>query len=163
MRSLVFVLGVVAAAAGLVGCGNDNIGIPPAVCSTTAVPGQKSPFMEPGGDCIGCHSSGEGPGFVLAGTVMSDMHDDTNCQGVADVTIRITGADGRAFELVSNQSGNFFAEGLSASLVFPYKAEVSRNGVTVPMLTTRSASETSCNACHTAAGLMAAPGRIVAP
>ena len=73
----------IAAALAVVGLGcGPNLGVPPAVCSTSAVSVGTSPEMEPGGDCIGCHSSNGGPSFVIAGTVMASSHDDTNCQGV---------------------------------------------------------------------------------
>jgi hypothetical protein len=119
--------------------------------------------MEPGGDCIGCHASGEGPVFLFAGTVMAASNDDTNCSGVSGVTVRITGADGNKIELVTNSTGNFFWSGTAGTIVFPYTAEVSRNGVTVAMQSPRSASETNCASCHTASGANGAPGRIVAP
>ena len=89
------------------GCRND-LGIPPKVCSTQAVGASTSPQMEPGGDCIGCHASGDGPRFVIAGTVMNALHDDTNCAGVAGVTVRVTGADGLSVEMVTNGVGNFY-------------------------------------------------------
>ena len=144
------------------GCRNDNLGIPPKVCSTQAVGASTSPQMEPGGDCIGCHASGEGPGFVIAGTVMNALRDDTNCAGVAGVTVRITGSDGQSVEMVTNEVGNFYLQP-PAAIVFPYMAEISRGGVTVPMLTPRASGETDCASCHTAAGAFLAPGRIVAP
>jgi hypothetical protein len=119
--------------------------------------------MEPGGDCIGCHSSGEGPSFSVAGTVMAALRDDTNCRGVEGVTVRLTGADGGQLDLVTNANGNFFLRAGRGALTFPYHAEVIHNGVTTPMLAARTEGETDCNSCHTAAGANTAPGRIVAP
>lgn len=119
--------------------------------------------MEPGGNCVQCHSDYDGPSFTFAGTVMASLHDDTNCAGVADVVVRIKGADGRQIELTTNKTGNFYSKVSSSSITFPYTAEVVRNGTTVAMLTPRSKSETNCASCHTAAGANAAPGRIVAP
>jgi hypothetical protein len=150
------------------GCGeaeSSGVGISPQVCSTSsAVSAGESAMMEPGGDCIGCHSGGEGPAFTVAGTVMAALHDDTNCSGVAGVTVRLTGADGNAIELTTNATGNFsYLHTGAGGLAFPYQAEVSRNGTTIAMLTPRTAAETSCNACHTASGANGAPGRIVAP
>jgi hypothetical protein len=158
-RSGLVVVALLLAVTG--GCRND-LGIPPKVCSTQAVGASTSPQMEPGGDCIGCHASGEGPGFVIAGTVMNALHDDTNCAGVAGVTVRVTGADGLFVEMVTNEVGNFYL-GPPTAIAFPYTAEVSRGGVTVPMLTPRASGETDCAGCHTAAGTSLAPGRIVAP
>jgi hypothetical protein len=149
-------------AAGLVGCEKPELGVPPAVCSTSVVNAGESELMEPGGDCIGCHaSSGEGPGFVAAGTVMAALHDDTNCSGVEGVTVRLTGADGRTLEMVTNRTGNFFWRGRSSDLALPFKAEVERAGKKVAMLTAQT--ETRCPVCHTAAGANLAPGRIVPP
>jgi mono/diheme cytochrome c family protein len=165
MPSLSLGSGLVVTAFALVassGCRAD-LNVPPQVCSTQAVSSSPSERMEPGGDCIGCHASGEGPGFVIAGTVMNALDDDTNCAGVAGVTVRIKGADGAQIELVTNEVGNFYLRPPAGTLAFPFSAEVSRNGVTVPMLTSRSAAETNCASCHTAVGARAAPGRIVAP
>jgi hypothetical protein len=150
------------------GCGlgeSNGLGVSPQVCSTSSAIGAgESALMEPGGDCIGCHSSGEGPAFTVAGTVMAALHDDTNCSGVAGVTVRLTGADGNQIEVTTNATGNLSYRHTGAGgLTFPFYAEVSRNGATVAMLTPRTAAETSCNACHTAGGANGAPGRIVAP
>jgi len=104
---LVFQLAVLALLTTL-GCqGEDGgkLGVPPGICSTHAVSVGESPQMEPGGDCISCHASGEGPSFLFAGTVMAALNDDTNCSGVAGVTVRITGADGNKIELLSNGTG----------------------------------------------------------
>jgi mono/diheme cytochrome c family protein len=117
--------------------------------------------MEPGGDCIGCHASNGGPSFELAGTVMAALHDDTNCTGVADVTVRITGADGVKVDLVTNVTGNFYLPSNGASVVRPFHAEVIRGDKSVAMMTAQS--DTNCANCHTAAGANLAPGRILAP
>jgi hypothetical protein len=155
-------------AAGLVlvgsfGCSEPELGVPPQVCSTQAVNAGESELMEPGGTCIHCHASYDGPSFTLAGTVMSELHDDTNCAGVADVTVAITGADGMRVELASNANGNFKLDHWPGTKLFPYTAEVSRGGVVSKMLTARQQGENDCNTCHTATGANAAPGRIVAP
>jgi len=148
---------------GALGCSSPNLGVPPQVCSTQAVNAGESELMEPGGACIDCHTSYEGPGFTIAGTVMSAPHDDTNCAGVANVTVAITGADGMRVELVSNSNGNFKLDRWPGTKLFPYTAEVSRDGVVGKMLTPREQGQSDCNACHTATGTNAAPGRIVAP
>ena len=57
------------------------------------------------------------------------LHDDTNCAGVGDVTVAITGADGMRVELVTNGNGNFRLDHWPGTNLFPYNAEVSRNGV----------------------------------
>jgi hypothetical protein len=148
---------------GAVGCSEPDLGVPPRACSTDAVNAGESELMEPGGTCINCHSSYEGPSFAIAGTVMNALHDDTNCAGVADVTVAITGADGMRVELSSNANGNFKLDHWPGTNLFPYTAEISRAGASSKMLTPRQAGENDCNGCHTASGLKAAPGRIVAP
>lgn len=154
----------VLALAGLsTACGGPDLGTPPAVCSTHAVDEGESSLMEPGGNCIQCHSDYDGPHFTFAGTVMSASHDDTNCAGISDVIVRIKGADGKALELTTNGNGNFYSDVNVSSIAFPYTAEVSRGGKTVSMLTSRTQAETNCASCHTAAGANGAPGRIVAP
>jgi hypothetical protein len=149
--------------AGTVGCGRPDLGVPPQVCSTQAVNAGHSDLMEPGGTCIGCHGSYDGPSFLIAGTVMNALHDDTNCAGVANITVAITGADGMRVELPSNANGNFTLDRWPGTNLFPYTAEVDRDGLTSKMLTPRQAGQNDCNSCHTAAGLNAAPGRIVPP
>ena len=148
---------------GVLGCREPDLGVPPQVCSTQAVNAGKSELMEPGGTCIGCHSSYDGPHFALAGSVMNASHDDTNCGGVAGVTVAITGADGMRVELTSNANGNFTLDHWPGPTLYPYTAEVTRDGVTSKMLTARQQGENDCNACHTSVGLNAAPGRIVPP
>ena len=156
-----FVVGAIVA--GTLGCSGPTLGVPPQACSTQAVNVGQSELMEPGGSCIQCHSTYEGPSFAIAGTVMHALHDDTNCAGVPDVTVAITGADGTRVELVSNANGNFTLDRWPGTNLFPYTAEVSRNGVSSKMQTQRQAGQGDCNGCHATAGLDAAPGRIVAP
>jgi mono/diheme cytochrome c family protein len=148
-------VGVVAA-----GCGPD-LGVPPTVCSTMAVNAGKSPEMEPGGDCIGCHDSSGGPSFMVAGTIMAALHDDQNCSGVAGVTVRLTGADGRQLDLFTNATGNFYLLTGQGALTRPFHAEVIRGTKSVAMMTMQS--QANCMSCHTAAGANLAPGRILPP
>jgi hypothetical protein len=123
----------------------------------------ESSLMEPGGNCIQCHSDNDGPHFTFAGTVMAASNDDTNCAGISNVLVRIKGADGKTLEMTTNGNGNFYSDVSIGSISFPYTAEVTRGGKTVSMLTPRARSETNCASCHTAAGANGAPGRIVAP
>ena len=98
---------------------------------------------------------------MVAGTVMNDLHDDTNCSGVAGVTVRITGHDGVVTELTTNSTGNFFLETRAGTIALPFNAEVTRAGKTTKMLTAQMTG--NCAGCHTATGAMLAVGRIVAP
>ena len=75
----------------------------------------------------------------------------------------ITGADGMRVELLSNANGNFSLDRWPGTNLFPYTAEVIRDGVTSKMLAPRQAGENDCNSCHGPVGLNAAPGRIIAP
>lgn len=154
------------AVACLAACGGtsppSDLGHPPAKCSTRAVNAGVTAEMEPGGDCIGCHAKGEGaPALLVGGTVMAALHDDTNCAGVAGVTVRLTGMDGQVLELTTNATGNFYALAGQAALVPPFTAELSREGRTVKMLAAQS--DTNCMSCHTAPGAKLALGRILAP
>ena len=161
---LALTLAASATMAGMLGCGPDpTLGVPPAVCSTHAVNAGESAVMEPGGTCISCHAAYSGPPFVLAGSVMTALHDDTNCSGVASVTVAITCSDGMRVELLSNANGNFSLDRWPGTNLFPYTAEVIRDGVTSKMLAPRQAGENDCNSCHGPVGLNAAPGRIIAP
>lgn len=140
-----------------------TLGTPPEVCSTEAVNAGESEFMEPGGDCISCHSSYDGPTFTFAGTVMNALGDDQNCRGREGIIVRITDADGAVTEMTTNSSGNFYSKVAKSRIKFPFRAEVSRDGAVTAMLATRSETETDCASCHTATGTDGAPGRILAP
>ncbi|MEQ1564019.1 MAG: hypothetical protein ABMA64_00150 [Myxococcota bacterium] len=119
---------------------------------------EESPLMRPGGDCITCHASDEGPNFASAGTVMGEFDDEDDCNGVAGVTVRITDANDEVWEYVTNAAGNFFTNDDFAT---PYAAEVEFDGVVSQMLTAQT--DGNCAACHTAEGANGAPGRIVSP
>src|SRR5215204_5409730 len=96
----------------------------PSECSTGSTwngGNEESPLMHPGGDCIGCHGSGEGPRYSIAGTVMGAFDDPTDCEGVDGVTVRITDADGAVHEVTTNRAGNFF---LTEDVPVPYTAEI---------------------------------------
>jgi len=162
--ALAVTLAVFAVMAGLLGCGPEpTLGVPPTVCSTHAVNAGESPEMEPGGTCINCHATYDGPSFALAGSVMNALHDDTNCAGVPAVTVAITGGDGMRVELVSNTSGNFWLDRWPGTNLYPYTAEVIRDGVTSKMMAPRQPGENDCNSCHFSVGRSDAPGRIIVP
>lgn len=143
---------VLAALVGLVGCAatppNGQPSTLGACSSGTMYTTGLSESMSPGDDCAACHA------FTAAGTVMGAPDDETNCDGVADVIVRITDAAGEVHELVSNGAGNVFT---TEYIPTPYTAEVERDGVVVAMATPQT--DGSCNACHTPSGL----GRVVAP
>ncbi len=110
------------------------------------------PTMQPGNDCLNCHSSGRN-GFSAAGTVYVGAADTT---GVSGVTVEITDAAGKKETLNSNSAGNFYT---SASLTLPFKISVTRNGRTTTM--SSNATSGGCNSCHVRGG--AAGAHVMAP
>lgn len=123
---------------------------------------RSSDQMEPGGDCIGCHTDwGEGPRLEVAGTVFLGLHDDDGCFGADGVVVRVTGSDGRVHDLRTNRTGNFLAETEDLRIAVPYTATVVGEAGERAMLTPQT--DLSCNSCHTVAGLNGAPGRIQVP
>jgi hypothetical protein len=120
---------------------------------------EESPFMKPGGDCIGCHAlENEGPAFTIAGTVMGALDDVEDCFGVEGAIVRITDADGQILELTTNRAGNFYT---SAPFTAPFNAEVELGGAISQMVTPQT--DGNCASCHTEVGANSAPGRILAP
>lgn len=125
---------------------------------------EESPLMNPGQDCIACHTSeGEGPKFQIAGTVMGAANDDDNCNGLVGVTVEITGSDGVVTTLTTNAAGNFFTDEHGGTPVkMPYTARVIGPGGKVSAMSAAQ-STGACNLCHTATGANSAPGRIFVP
>jgi hypothetical protein len=161
-------MAAVGLAAGAAACGGNGEGggidtTPPAKCSTnsTWTSGDEGFTMSPGGDCIGCHAQGEGPTFDIAGTVMKDSKDDTNCNGVGGVQVQITDANGQVLTLTANAAGNFTHSQHDGAVTFPITAKVISGGKEKAMETPQGTG--ACNSCHTAQGLNGAPGRITAP
>ena len=66
-------------------------------------------------------------------------------------------------KLPVNSSGNFMYDALlqGGAITFPITAKVVQGDRERVMLTPQMSGD--CNSCHTQAGTMAAPGRIVAP
>lgn len=119
----------------------------------------ESPLMHPGYDCIGCHTSmGEGPRFTVAGTVFADLNDGDDCFGVAGATVVVTGSDGNAVEMTTNEAGNFFT---TQPVATPFTAKVVYQGKERAMLSQQTNG--ACATCHTATGANGAPGRILLP
>ena len=123
---------------------------------------EESPVMHPGGDCISCHRSGEGPRLAVAGTVMTKIDDATDCVGVPDVQLDILDPAGAVvLTLMSNDAGNFLSDQLVPASALPFTARLTHDGKTTQMSTPQT--DLNCMSCHTAAGAHGAPGRIVAP
>ena len=130
-------------------CNEDNEGCGPGDCDGEGA------SMLPGSDCLLCHTAGGGEGgaFTAAGTVFTDL-DGTG--GLADVTVRITDADGLIVELTSNSVGNFYTK---EPLAFPIDAEVEVGGEVRAMAT--PVDTAACGSCHACEG--AAGGKLTGP
>jgi hypothetical protein len=166
MSSGVKIWSVLLGATLLAACGGGtSADDPPAVCSTNKTwsnGNHGSPLMHPGGECISCHSQGEGPQYTIAGTVMAATDDDTNCDGLSGVTVEITDKTGQKLSLTTNAAGNFFSGGHGGtSLTFPVTAKVISGGKERAMTTPQNSGD--CNTCHGAVGSSGAPGRLIVP
>jgi hypothetical protein len=118
-----------------------------------------SALMHPGAACIACHvGTEEAPRFTAAGTVYPTGHEPTDCDGTRTAQVVITDAAGRVVTLVPNAAGNFFTQ---TTLTPPISAKVVANGKERVMATAQASGD--CNACHTQAGTMMAPGRVTLP
>lgn len=117
-----------------------------------------SALMHPGGACIACHSSGEGPWYSAAGTVYPTTHEPDDCNGASGITVTITDAAGNVSSQTANSAGNFY---FRTNFQFPIHAKVEANGATRQMLTPQMSGD--CDLCHTQNGTANAPGRVVAP
>lgn len=121
---------------------------------------EESPRMHPGGDCIGCHESrGEGPRYLVAGTVYELLDEPDDCFGIEGATVEITDDDGQVWSLPTNAAGNFYLPQSEGPLAFPYVAAVILDGRRVEMLSRQSSGR--CATCHTATGRQGAFGRVV--
>ncbi len=133
----------------------------PSVCTsgTTYTRGHNTQ-MRPGGACISCHASDEGPSYGIAGTVYPTAHEPDDCNGASDPDLRvvITDANGQSFSLTVNAAGNFV---YPRSVATPYTAKVVSGAKTRAMASAQT--EGDCNTCHTEQGTSKAPGRIMAP
>ncbi|MBS1121535.1 MAG: hypothetical protein H6Q90_3763 [Deltaproteobacteria bacterium] len=118
----------------------------------------ESPSMHPGSDCIGCHAAGEGPRFVIAGTVHGSFTEPADCYGVPGVAVTITDATGQTLNLMTNDAGNFYSP---AAMTMPIRATLQFEGRERTMVTRQPVG--SCATCHTETGTNNAPGRILAP
>ncbi len=122
---------------------------------------RESPLMHPGGTCISCHSSGEGPAFSIAGTVYPTGHEPNDCNGVdgaGDVQVVITDAAGSVLTLDVNAAGNFSS---NSRIAMPFHAKVVTMGQERAMAAAQTTGD--CNGCHTEGGANGAPGRIMLP
>jgi hypothetical protein len=118
-------------------------------------------LMHPGLSCIDCHAKGEGPRYLVAGTVYTNFDEPDDWYGFEGAVVQITDARGQVLKLTTNRAGNFYLGARGNSITFPIKAEVQYKGKVRAMATPQSTG--NCMMCHTAKGLGGAPGRIIVP
>ena len=123
-----------------------------------------SSSMEPGQACIACHSKGgDGPRYVIAGTLYPTGHEPDNCNGVNGSTsgakVIIADSKGTSVSLTPNSVGNFYS---STTLSPPYKAKVV-NSAGLERVMSATLTTGDCKSCHTQNGANGAPGRITLP
>ena len=151
------------AAPGTDGGGTTTPPTPTSTCTsgTTWTGGNNgSASMTPGQACIGCHAAagGEAPLFTIAGTVYPTANEPNDCNGIANVTVVITDANGQQLTLLTNKAGNFSSQ---AAITPPYQAKVVSGAKERAMMSSQTSGD--CNTCHTATGVGGAPGRIMSP
>lgn len=99
---------------------------------------EEGPMMEPGEDCMECHSGGEARTWTVAGTWPPQGRKIT----VVDQT-------GKTVTLHANKVGNFWS---SEPFAFPLTS-VSVDGVAMPSRAGAQAfAHGSCNRCHSEGG-----------
>ncbi len=162
MRALSLIAFVTLGLSG--GCKDDIVDVSQDECASGRkwVGGEKeSPLMFPGRDCVACHR-GEGPDFVLAGTVYPEagLNDPNNCLGIEGASVLIEGAGGQMYSLETNEAGNFYLSS-STDLTFPARVTVEYQDATREMV--MDVPDGACATCHSAEGSSGAAGRIIVP
>ncbi len=135
-----------------------------------------SPTMDPGMDCLLCHSPDSSArcsttpcrasqkAWTAAGTVYGDP-DAGVSDGVASAQVIVTDATGKTLTLTTNAAGNFYtaeplALPLSSVMVQNGSRRIAMNlGPTFPL----PPDIRSCNVCHTQPPAFTAPGRLFVP
>ena len=164
----------IAACTGIVEAPDEGSGATTAAQCTSATywkdKDMGSEFMHPGGKCNECHEKNlSAPVFAIAGTVYQTLHEPDECNGVngvgmsegglTEVAVVVTDGEGRSLPpLPVNSVGNFRFE---VKVIPPFKVKVTKGGKENKM--TMSPPHGDCNACHTQAGALLAPGRITIP
>jgi hypothetical protein len=130
-------------------------------CGGAPKPDGVGPLMNPGVNCLTCHSTqGEAAeeAFSIAGTVFGDVNAKAD-GGVSGVTVLVTDGNGVEIALTSNAAGNFYTK---ASVTRPLrKAAVVRDGQKTEMSAVPPSG--ACNGCHAQPPAQGAPGRLYAP
>jgi hypothetical protein len=111
--------------------------------------GEGGPTMQPGSNCMSCHTGAEAGRFTAAGTVYAGG--GSGAAGLAGAVVTIVPSTGATVSLTTNSVGNFYT---SATLNPPLTISVSWSGHTNTMA--GSASSGACGSCHQPAGTGAA-------
>jgi hypothetical protein len=102
----------------------------------------EGPAMQPGQDCLSCHTANAEFAWTAAGTVFTSTVAPLD-QGVAGAVVEIVDSAGKKVSLQTTSSGNFYtAEALS----FPLHPTVRFGGKSASM--PLDATQGSCNGCH---------------
>jgi hypothetical protein len=116
----------------------------------------EGPLHRPGQPCLTCHDA-DGPAetrLSFAGTLYGTP---TGGAPVCGATVRVTGADGTAWEVTSNAAGNFFFLADDFAARFPATTTV-RGSLGESVMRTEMNRSGSCNECHDEKPGRASPG-----
>jgi hypothetical protein len=117
------------------------------------------PLMQPGQDCLFCHSANGGAQtWNAAGTVFQTTAVDS--PGFEGAQVQITDADNKSFSLRTNLAGNFYT---AESIHFPLKVCISANGTTACQQSALMQGQGSCNTCHGQSVFGATQPQLTAP
>jgi hypothetical protein len=172
-------------ALSLVGCGDTNGTLPEGQPFDSIAGFSGSPIMNPGDDCLSCHSPSplpdagadavqplaSGRPWTVAGTIYPTV-DSLADGGLGLASIMVTDVTGRQLTLTSNAAGNFYTAEPLADLA---SIEVQNGGHRMVMQLSVVGSGAlelvgSCNMCHQISatpgptlGAFGAPGRLFIP
>ncbi len=113
-----------------------------------------SPQMDPGQDCMLCHTGSIAPAWTVAGTLFRDPASQPDA-GVEGGQVLITDAAHRTLTLSTNGAGNFYT---AETLQFPLKVQAQFGSRRMAMV--GAVTSGSCNSCHAQPPLSDAPGRL---
>ena len=112
------------------------------------------PQMDPGKDCMSCHTGSVAPSWTVSGTLFASASSAPD-QGLEGGQILITDALNRTLTLNTNGAGNFYT---AEDLKPPFRVQAQFGNRRLAMV--REVTTGSCNSCHANPGLQDAPGRV---
>jgi hypothetical protein len=115
-----------------------------------------SPTMDPGSDCLSCHSPGGRAhrAYSVAGTVFAQP-DSPEFDGVAGANVVVTDANGRIVTMTTNAAGNFYTE---EDVTLPLDVLVQVGDIVRHM--EPRVTKASCGSCHEAVPYQGTEGRV---